>query len=322
VKIFVFLLTFINFNLFSKPASLIEKKIMICGVCKNVASSLKNTIENIELLGSCFADYAVVIYENNSTDETNVILKEFAKENKRVVFISDVIPQENLMPSRTERIAKSRNFVLSLIQQQEYEGFEFVVMLDLDFSTPWPIDEICKTIQTEGDWDAVFANGLHADGSYYDRYAYRGGDYPLGPELIGMPWWDQVNLGERIYLNAYHSWVPCYSAFGGLGIYRRKSLLNVSYSGLVTEDLRGYYTEIVKNLSLNENHLKLYFQLNGEREIFNLKNPSLKFVRNTIWESPWDYTEITCCEHVPLHASMALKGHGKFYINPRMIMQY
>ncbi len=168
----------------------------------------------------------------------------------------------------------------------------------------------------------VGANGLHAEGYYYDRYAYRGTDYPFGPELIGITFWDEVSSGPKIHFKEEKSWVSVYSAFGGLAIYKRKSLLKASYSGLVTSDLKKYYSYIFKLVSIDNPQFKKYCELNGFRRGFDLGKYAVIFRQNSQWYSADNYFKITCCEHVPFHASMALQGHGKFYINPKLIMKY
>ena len=42
-----------------------------------------------------------------------------------------------------------------------------------------------------------------------------------------------------------------------------------------------------------------------------------------IWKmSSFVYQYPSVCEHVPFHASMIMKGHGKLFINPRLIFTY
>ena len=77
----VFLFCFIHAALFG--VSTYEKKILICGVCRNVEPACEITIENMELLGTFFADYHVIIYENNSTDKTSRIFAEWAKRIRK-----------------------------------------------------------------------------------------------------------------------------------------------------------------------------------------------------------------------------------------------
>ena len=169
---------------------------LICGVCKNVESALPNTISSMANLGAQFKDFTVIIYENNSTDRTAQILAEWASKEKRVVFISENLTQEQLStgarcyswdgkPSRMEIIARARNIVLSKARAAQYADFDYVIMADLDFQRPWPIPEILNSIQQYEGWDCIAANGMSRDVIYYDRFALRNELFPFGPELIG-----------------------------------------------------------------------------------------------------------------------------------------
>src|SRR5262245_25427326 len=65
-----------------------EARIVICGLARNVAAHLPRTKARIERLGSMFADYRVLVYENDSTDATPAILNRWAARNDRVTAIS------------------------------------------------------------------------------------------------------------------------------------------------------------------------------------------------------------------------------------------
>lgn len=293
-----------------------EEKVLICGICKNVAPAVQNSLENIELLGSWFADYRVIIYENNSEDNTPQLFSAWAEENDRVTFISEIIPPHELGLTRLERIAAARNRVLTKIKDPQYSDFAYVVMADLDFFKPWPVEEIHKTISHGGDWDAVFANGVIRTGVYYDRLAFRDKDYPFGPELLGDFFWKDVNnWKEGIRFEEGNKWSSVFSAFGGLGIYKRSSLLGSSYSGVVTEDLKRYYEIISDSVPESNFQLKQY-RLREESEIVFIPNaPRPEGILKAC-------DKIICCEHVTFHAAMALQGFGKFYVNPKMKMYY
>src|SRR5262245_58080831 len=66
-----------------------ESRTVICGLARNVAAHLPRTKARIERLGSMFADYRVLVYENDSTDSTPAILNRWAKANRRVTSISE-----------------------------------------------------------------------------------------------------------------------------------------------------------------------------------------------------------------------------------------
>lgn len=299
-----------------------EKKVLICGVCRNVEQAATNTIANIEALGNRFADYAVIIYENNSTDGTARRYQEWAQTNSHVIFISEMVPESQLPPSRTERIARARNWVLSVARKDEYSEFEYLIMVDLDFLCPWPIEEILKTIELPLEWDCIAANGLMGK-AYYDHYALRDPTYPLGPELLDSSWWNESLPGQWSgYAYEGEELAPVYSAFGGLAIYKMDSILPFSYSGRVTEDLTRYYREILSSMAIEHPHAKLYLSGVGLGFTRDLSRIPIIYRRNTRWESPNHYPYPTCCEHVTLHASMAVHGFGKLYINPKLLLHY
>ena len=54
----------------------------ICGPVKNCGPYLRKVLENIEKIGSLFDDYSIIIYYDNSTDNTLEILKEYQLKNK------------------------------------------------------------------------------------------------------------------------------------------------------------------------------------------------------------------------------------------------
>lgn len=298
-----------------------EKKVIICGVCRDVAPALPNTISNIEKLGSHYADYAVIIYENNSKDQTATLLNDWMSKNPHVHVITENLTPLVLSSSKTERIARGRNIVLSIAKEDKYQSFEYLIMADLDFRKPWPIDEINTTINCERDWDCVCAHGIGADLKIWDVYAYRDKKLPLGPELLGDYYWEIYQKTRFRYEHCLTAWQPVYSAFGGLAIYKTKSIIESSYNGSVTESLAQYYNNILKNTPLTNEQYEAYLKLNGIDSALN-KNIPIIFRKNTPWHQPNSYPQVTCCEHLPFHASMVKNGYGNIYVNPKMIIYY
>ena len=95
------------------------------------------------------------------------------------------------------------------------------------------------------EWDAVTANGILGAGCYYDLFAFRNERFPFGAELMGDSIYEDLSF-IPMYLAEKNDWLPVYSAFGGLGIYKRASIIHFSYEGHVTNDLRKDY----KNMTL------------------------------------------------------------------------
>lgn len=219
-------------------------------------------------------------------------------KNQKVTFFTEKVLEDR---SRYVRIAKARNEVLSEIRKNidQYKDYKYLVMVDLDFLYDWPIDEIVSTINSQGDWDCVSANGLekglvkNEENIYYDRLAFRNEKFPFGPEVIGKKLWFS-NLKKIWFSLKDNSWIPVYSAFGGLAIYKTATIISFSYSGRITEDLKKYYQKILQPLSAKKSSSQ--------------KRRSIQF------------KEKTCCEHLTLHASMAMHGYNKMYVNPLMII--
>jgi glycosyltransferase involved in cell wall biosynthesis len=288
----------------------IPEKVAISGVCKNVAKALPQTIFSMERLGAHFDDYRIVIYENNSSDGTQEILAAWAKKNPKVTIISETLSvgellQEgraqtwNGLPYRTEVIARARNTVLKKIYSSEFDEFRFVVMADMDFPKKWRLKPILDSFSISSDWDAISANGVDRKGRYYDRFALRSSKFPLGPEVLGDIWWREVQKAY-MHFGKKQGLIPVASAFGGLTIYKRDSILGCYYSGTVTPSLASVAEREIQN--------------NPELEKWG---PRVKFVLNSgAVQTP------VCCEHVTFHAEMILRGHDKIFINPQMTMQY
>ena len=64
-----------------------DKRILFCGMVRDSASEVKRNIPVVEKMASYFADYRVVIVENNSKDNTKNVLKNWEKNNSKVIAI-------------------------------------------------------------------------------------------------------------------------------------------------------------------------------------------------------------------------------------------
>jgi hypothetical protein len=208
----------------------IEDKVLICGICRNVEKSIPNDISSIEKLGSHFLDYRVIIYENNSCDRTAELMRNWAQANPRVLFLSENLTKQEALDAspmkvieRLVLIAQARNKVLDVIMREEYEDYKYVILADLDFTDPWDIENIVDTIaHPEHEFDAVFANGK------YDLLAFRSKEFPIGYELLGKCYWALINKIKAAdsfnkIFDKNSPWTQVYSAFGGIGIYKKRS---------------------------------------------------------------------------------------------------
>lgn len=297
-----------------------DEKILICGVIKNGAKGFSTVKHYAEEVGSKFLDYRVIVYENNSTDNTKELYSSWAEENPKVIFISEDLTQEfidNFTPKkgdyRTEFIARARNIVLDRAFHVEFDDFKYHIMVDLDSFQSWPTEAIINTIeQPKKEWDAVCANGS------YDLYALRGEGFKINYNVLKDSWFEALPaIGYKLKKSLQKGhWLRVESAFGGLVIYKRNSINECRYSGL----LNSLYLDKLIRDDYSRDFLFLKFKRNQLTK---------KIEKNLVEYIQWEKDLISnnklpsnpyTCEHVQFHYQMISKGCEKIYINPELKM--
>lgn len=341
--IFLLLSALFNINLITAT---IPHKVVICGVCRDVAERVPYSINIMENIGALFADYRIITYENNSTDQTPELLKKWQSRNSKVLSLSEQVSKSALDATminrldngnyyRPELIARARNIVLERALSDEYKEFTHIIWMDMDFKLEPNYAAIEEVFASSKEWDAVLAYGVDPRNTYWDWYAFRDADCPIGSELLGNDWW---YLPKQLTLDKNDDWYPVYSAFGGCGIYKKEAILECRYSALVTKDLALFSQNIIQKYQNSNVVIQKY--LNDIKKIkqtvfisdispnlANITDPLIGIQtpdsNNIIWKmSSFVYKYPSVCEHVPFHASMILRGHNKLFINPRLVFHY
>lgn len=209
-----------------------ETTAMLVGLARDVGRILPFTIAGLERIGAMFADYRVVIYENDSRDDTKRLLSDWVARNPRVQVVmesrGDPINPATRCLKRAERMAYYRNQCLETIRDR-YASFDYVVLVGTDLEGGWSYDGLANTFGHD-DWDFVGSNGVIFKRvglrtnvlMQYDAWAFRR-DEAFTPfttkEVNGMCW----SRGEPL--------VPVTCSFGGLGVYRMAAFLAGRYAG-------------------------------------------------------------------------------------------
>lgn len=341
IKYLVIMLCF-----FFSTQAVINEKVLICGICQNISKQFPQTIKIIENIGNLFSDYRILVYENNSTDNTKQLLQEWTTNNSNVLVKSEDINEAKLKKSfvnedylKSEGTSRARNIILDKIFLPEFEQFTYVIWIDMDFTVPPAYEGIIEVFETKKEWDAVFAYGINKQRLYWDWLAFRDNIQPFGPELVGHYEWYKAK--ENLVLTESDDWYPVYSAFGGCGIYKKSSIKGCRYAATVTKDLEMVSKQIINKKKLTRHPIVLKYLDSIKKLKFKHKIPVAKpglkkfdDYENTgfilqpdpdalVWKmSSFTYQYPCTCDHVPFHASMIVNGHDKLFINPRLIFTY
>lgn len=204
-----------------------KHKAVFVGIARDNAPDLPVIMRHIEYIGDFFADYRVIIFENDSADGTKTIFNFWQILNPKVKIISkDFFTKKR--PS-IKFLANIRNKYLKYLKTEEYNNFDIVIPLDMDMKYGFDVRGIQDTFSKFNRWDAVCSNGVaNSFGNMYDSFAFRSKDFPYSPKEYQRKTGRNYKKDgilipsiQKIY-SVQEDLIPVYSCFGGLAIYKRK----------------------------------------------------------------------------------------------------
>jgi hypothetical protein len=269
-------------------------KCCICGPVRNCGPYLNKVLENIEKIGSIFDDYQIMIFYDNSTDDTLDKLKEYQKKNNKMKFY---VNKTLVSPYRTHRIANARNFCLNYIKTNlDINEYKFFIMMDFD-------DVNCKEVRPRiikkylfrHDWDALSFNTRP---KYYDIWGLSIYPYSFSYNHFKNTSIHNYGVIQNYITNKLNNLkpgelLPCISSFNGFAIYRTNKFLNTMYDGKPRFDL------------IPPNYIKAHAIAANSPLIF----PDLDHIK----------AEFEDCEHRSFHAKAINKDNAKIRIAKEVI---
>jgi hypothetical protein len=218
-------------------ADLRGKSITFLGCARQCAAAIPTSIAKIASLGALFGIYQLVVFENDSTDDTASTIQHLAAQHPIELIQRPGLKDQ--LPERTARLAFGRN---QLLARALALGSDYVCWADLDgvLTMDYPSEaSFLSSFGLAECWDAVFPVNA---GMYYDVWALRHpvlcpNDYmTLGTVL-------DASLGRKlavhfaasyvqIDLRELKAWLPVDSAFGGMGIYKTAAIAESRYIGM------------------------------------------------------------------------------------------
>jgi hypothetical protein len=243
-------------------ARMSRQRVVIAGLCRNVAPILPATILRIERLASLFREARVVMYENDSADATKLLMRHWAACNPRVTAVTENLghPVNPIArcSGRAARMAAYRTLCQQMVLDR-YSDFDAVVLLDMDLLGGWSEDGIANTFGHD-DWDMVGANGLIFRRSgfkanevrQYDIWAYRN-------EMTFQPLTSAAVA--KIVPQRGQPLIRVTSCFGGVGVYTMKAFAAGTYDGNDCEHVAFHRSLVERGFSkifMNPSQIAIY----------------------------------------------------------------
>jgi hypothetical protein len=233
-------------------------KVVLCGCTKNSGRYIFEHLTILAELGKQFTEYMIIVYENDSADNTVGRMEDFKRECPSFEYISQqgVASRFAGPHDRVRIIAHGRNTLLDRIREH-YAEYDLMIMIDLDgVVRDLKPSYIAKTIQKylPQEWSALTTN---CTGPYYDIWALRVTPSMWDADIHGKIWeqplthdcWAEIrdNVLPRACIKSYQRLIPVTlplieteSSFNGMGVYRIGRILTCKYDPFNYVNGRGH----------------------------------------------------------------------------------
>jgi Cryptococcal mannosyltransferase 1 len=306
-------------------------RVVMGGLLRDGELSFGEIVEFIDAARQELPRLDVHVFENNSADRTPELLQAAAAERTFLHVRTENWDLDEFRERskartwdnkycRVELIAEARNRLLDWMREGGLTAEDRVVIIDWDFAAPPPLEPLAKQIlEVPLGIDGLFANGVDRVGRYYDLYELRTSQHALGPELLGDRFWSSRRRRRALarVISPEEQPIECYSAFGGLAIYRADALNGCRYSPYPTPELHAFYRERLREDP--ENREIRYLRRMKPEKIHrgallgaHLFDDELFYRNNSGFNFP------IAAEHVNLHLAMRTRGRGNFFIAPSL----
>lgn len=259
-----------------------NSKFLIVGTVRNCEKIIK---KQIKIINDAFINTALtkwLIVESDSDDNTLKVLKTLSHElNLKYVSLGSLY---NKFPNRIHRLSVCRNYYLNEINNNiEYDNIDYVVIADLDGVNLELNQSALQTCWSQTvDWDVLFAN---QSAPYYDIKALRHkiwspNDCSANVKFLKNHGVDLYSAeatavwSRMIKINITHEPIEVDSAFGGLGIYKKKVLKGCNYDGGLDKNESEH---IFLNKQIKDRGYKLYILPSLINGGWNEHNSNLRF---------------------------------------------
>ena len=226
-----------------------NSKIVICSLARNIRNIFEKTKVRFEHIGEQFNQYRIILFENDSSDNSRDLIETWKKENNNVILLKccDLGNCQCKLKNKTgydygtfseERLSKMaiyREEYLKYVQKYLYD-YDYMLVIDFDLDGNTNIYGLYDSLSKD-DWGAIFSNGRNpVPGTLgfktitYDPMAtlFMDEDYDIKKYYISEI---LIKFLKMEYFGYYNHFLEVKSSFNGYGLYKIKSILGCSYIG-------------------------------------------------------------------------------------------
>lgn len=271
-----------------------ESRVIICGLIRDRQSHIKRLQEQLLLITKYFADYAIVIVENDSKDGTREELIQWAKNDSHIHIIgcdnqtnsihscnlSLAATQIQFLPDtkRIEKMVRLRNIYLNYIDNHSIlNQYDYVIVEDLDLTSYTYLNGLFSTgfyLNHDQTIDAICSNGIFYNQifgnlisyeTYFDPYAHK----DQQNQNWSMTYNDLWSSFFRKY-SCEKNLIHVQSCFSGRTIYRYRSIKGKRYQTYLDHNNQS----ICEHVGFHDTLNKMY--LNSEMIFYIVENNSIR----------------------------------------------
>lgn len=239
-------------NTFKLPEIIMNNQfnlnVVICGVCRNISEFIFNSFHKFIYLTYYFKHSKIIIYENDSNDNTleklNFFKNLFSSYNIEIILLTE----KNIQGSITQRIAHGRNYILDYISVHQINP-DYLMFMDMDdVLIQFKCDSIMKPFKSNFEWSMLGGNSM----IYYDMWALRTNEKPNEDFWFGKKENNKYIVSKDKILESYFivsnesKPIQVSSCFNGIGLYKYKHIIDCKYDGSITCEHVSFHQQMIK----------------------------------------------------------------------------
>lgn len=240
-------------------------KLLIVGIVRDVAAVLERQVAVLQTSFEGLGELSWCLVHSDSKDSTLDALKRCRLKLKNFEYV-DLGTLRGSLKERTVRLAFCRNKYMEVVNSERCKDIDYVVVADFDSANMLLAPEkVLALFSKDNDWDVATAN---QKGPYYDVLALRHRlwcpadcdqvyDFMVGVGQKNSRALQSAVLDKMIVIPEYIAPIRVDSAFGGLGIYRKRVISGRVYQG-ADESGKPICEHVPLNLAITKEGYKIY----------------------------------------------------------------